>query len=371
MDLTISGGDANLHHLVLQKQDGSFYVGLWQDNVWFYDQATKTDIFPPSENITITLPNAANGASLYYPTESTDPTAYTGSLSQFSLAVPGELLLLKLNFSDQTMRTWNAFAAGDWNNGSNWVIGVPNAIGAQAYFGPAITSSQIVTNNAALTTLGTLTFNSANSYHLTGVSNLIMQVSSGSALVDVQQGSHEIGLPLVIASNTTLNVVSGASLLISQPVTVNPGHSLSQTGGGSVSYTSSVTLGSNSQMTMVASQHLAALSIGDHAKLTMNQNTGGSVLHTDSLSVSSTGGQIDLTNNSMIIGAAMTGTWNGNQYTGVAGMISSSRNGGAWNGTTGITTSLAATAAGYRHIGRRQRRRTWEKRIRRSKRVAR
>jgi hypothetical protein len=69
-----------------------------------------------------------------------------------------------------------------------------------------------------------------------------MQVSSGSALIDVQKGAHKLNLPLVIASNTQMNLAGGTSLLVSDPVTVTAGKTLTQSGTGTVTYQSTLTL---------------------------------------------------------------------------------------------------------------------------------
>src|SRR5206468_7293250 len=45
-DYTVTGGDASLHHTLLQKRDGSYDLALWQE-VLRYDENTKTDISVP------------------------------------------------------------------------------------------------------------------------------------------------------------------------------------------------------------------------------------------------------------------------------------------------------------------------------------
>ena len=60
------------------------------------------------------------------------------------------------------------------------------------------------------------------------------------ALTTVTQGSHKLNLPIVVASNTNLNVAAGTTLRISDPVTVNSGASVVQSGAGTVLYESTV-----------------------------------------------------------------------------------------------------------------------------------
>ena len=42
------------------------------------------------------------------------------------------------------------------------------------------------------------------------------------------------------------------------------------------------------------------------------------------------------------VGFDPTGSWNGSAYTGITGMIASGRNGGTWDGASGIVTSMSA-----------------------------
>ena len=51
------------------------------------------------------------------------------------------------------------------------------------------------------------------------------------------------------------------------------------------------------------------------------------------------GGQLDLTNNKLIVTSGSVGSWNGSNYDGISGLIKSGRNGGTWDGS-GIVTSM-------------------------------
>ena len=61
-----------------------------------------------------------------------------------------------------------------------------------------------------------------------------MIVGSGTALIDVVQGSHKINLPLFFAANTNVNVASGATLRISNPTTLSGGVTVNKNGGGTL-----------------------------------------------------------------------------------------------------------------------------------------
>jgi hypothetical protein len=85
------------------------------------------------------------------------------------------------------------------------------------------------------------------------------------------------------------------------------------------------------------SHELAALNIRAGGSVVMDPHFDGSgVLHTDVLSIAA-GGKLDLTDNALLldyIGAS--------QLPAIQAMINSARNGGAWNGATGIGSSSAA-----------------------------
>jgi hypothetical protein len=75
------------------------------------------------------------------------------------------------------------------------------------------------------------------------------------------------------------------------------------------------------------------------------------VLVTNSLDTNFTGGgQIDPSDNKLIVRNATAGSFTGSAYTGIAGAIQSGRNGGTWNGN-GIVSSQAATNGGLTSLG--------------------
>jgi hypothetical protein len=189
---------------------------------------------------------------------------------------------------------WVSANSGDWNAVSNWSGVVPNAVGAEADFFGAITASpQTVYTNLPIT-VGTLHFNNANEYVIAGAPTLTLQTTTGNALVQVDQGTDELDLPLTIASNTVFNVASGATLIVANPVTINSGKSLTQTGTGTVTYQSIITVASNGAIAFADSTHAHELSLASGATATL----AGPVLEVDSLSNL---GTINLLNNKLLI----------------------------------------------------------------------
>jgi uncharacterized protein YjbI with pentapeptide repeats len=122
--------------------------------------------------------------------------------------------------------TWKGPGGGSFNLASNWKNGsVPNGVDAIASFSENITAPSTVTLDSPVT-LGILNFNSSQSYTLAGTGSVTLQVSSGTASINVQAGNHEISVPVVMNSDT---VVSGAGTLdLSGGITGN--HSLTVLG---------------------------------------------------------------------------------------------------------------------------------------------
>ena len=125
---------------------------------------------------------------------------------------------------------WSINGSGDWNNTTNWTsTSAPNGVGEEADLLGTITANETVYTNTAIT-LGTLDMNNSSTYEVAGTGSLTMQTSAGNAQIIVGNGTQELDLPVFIASNTTLNVASNSTLLIANPLVVESGSSLTQTG---------------------------------------------------------------------------------------------------------------------------------------------
>jgi len=101
--------------------------------------------------------------------------------------------------------TWNVDADGSYSTAANWTTGVPAGVGAVANFDNVITAPRTV-NLTSARTIGTLNFNNANAYTLTGAP-LTLDVASGNAAVNVTQGSHSI-VPTVTVNDPTNFTIS-------------------------------------------------------------------------------------------------------------------------------------------------------------------
>lgn len=229
--------------------------------------------------------------------------------------------------------TWAVNSSGDWNVASNWGGTVPNAVDAEANFLSAITSSKTLYSDIPVT-VGKMTFNNANTYQIAGTGSLSIDVSSGNGSISVVAGEHKINIPLFINDNTTADIAAGASLKISNPMTLVGGTTLTKTGSGTLSIeapgfnaaaatiasAAGVTnalmdLGSNTSLNvsggttnLKTTQHLAALSV-DGGTVTVGPGSSV-VVATKSLNISGSG-KVDLQNGKMVVdytGASVIGS---------------------------------------------------------------
>lgn len=127
---------------------------------------------------------------------------------------------------------WAPAASGDWNVANNWSDAIiPNGVDAIGNLTSSISSHQTVYTDTDIT-LGTLNFDNANTYVLTGSGTLTMKTSFGSAAINVIKGTHKINLPLTLANNTDINVAVGGDLIIADPLKLAAGITVNKNGLG-------------------------------------------------------------------------------------------------------------------------------------------
>lgn len=194
-------------------------------------------------------------------------------------------------------KTWGIDASGNASAGANWLGGVaPGAVDDRAAFTTIINANRTVTVDAPMTA-GSLYFDDNDSYTLAGPGTVTLDVSSGSARIDVKNlhgnGTHTVAAPLVLRDNTVVDVASSSTLRLLGPVSGAAGVSLTKSGAGTL-----------------AVRHVrnAALRVdaGAVRVLPGGGDAGTSLL--DSLtfagSQGSWDGLLDLTDNGMVIRAA-------------------------------------------------------------------
>lgn len=92
---SLSGNLADLHHTLLQKRDGRFYMLLWQE-VPSFDTQAKVDLNPAARSITLTFPTAMRQITAYNPLVSTAPTSENANVNQLQLNIPDSPLVIEL-----------------------------------------------------------------------------------------------------------------------------------------------------------------------------------------------------------------------------------------------------------------------------------
>jgi hypothetical protein len=228
---------------------------------------------------------------------------------------------LQVQLDPSATPTWRV-GSGDWNVTSNWYVGVPNAVDASAGFASSASTRTIFSENAV--TVGSLKFDSASTYQIAGNGSLSVDVSTGAGSISVLQGTHKINIPLFINDNTTADIAAGATLKISDPMTLVGGSTLTKIGDGVLSIEAPVSNAAPATIALAAgvtnalmdlsstttvavsggtthlkaTQHLAALNVsGGTVKVGPGTNV---VVSTKALSISGTG-QVDLQNSKMIV----------------------------------------------------------------------
>jgi hypothetical protein len=91
----LSGATTDLHHTLLQKRDGTFWLALFQEAV-SYDGKTHGDLEVPLQPVTLKLPWAAPEIRLFRPNSSIEPTERIAGSSEVRLEVPDEVLLVEI-----------------------------------------------------------------------------------------------------------------------------------------------------------------------------------------------------------------------------------------------------------------------------------
>ena len=145
-----------------------------------------------------------------------------------------------------TASTWNVDSAGNWNTASNWApSGVPNGIGATANFDSAITAPRTVTQDLAGATVGYMNFENTNAYTLSGANRIVMDVSAGSAQINVAgSGAHNINTGLTLNDALVLNQNSTGTLTIGAANSITgTNRNLTGNGAGNTTITGTITTG--------------------------------------------------------------------------------------------------------------------------------
>jgi hypothetical protein len=129
---------------------------------------------------------------------------------------------------------WNKDAGGNWTVRDNWSRSVPNVIGARAIFGDAITAPRSVAVDRPIT-VGTIDFDNANTYTITGPNALTLDTATGDAQINVINGNHVVAATVRLDDNTVVTVTPAASTLSMTGTIAAGGLNLTKAGAGTLS----------------------------------------------------------------------------------------------------------------------------------------
>jgi glucose/arabinose dehydrogenase len=221
--------------------------------------------------------------------------------------------------------TWNTDAGGSWYTSTNWTTGgVPGMVGDQAHFGPLITAPRTITLDGAHA-VSTLTFNSVNTYVISGPGSLTLQGLS-PAIVNVGAGTHIISAPVVLSGDlqVTTSTASGG-LFITSGIPDGGDNTVTKLGPGFVQF---------------ASLRAGSLNAtGGTTRISFKAgtpNTLGALVKNLSIGSSGGDGKLDLTNNSMIV-----------DYTGPVGTLVDDTRANLLTGRLFSTAADATRVLGY------------------------
>lgn len=91
----LAGAPQTVHHTLLEKTDGRFYLVCWQE-VPSYDEKAKTDIAVPTVAARVTFDHSMRDVKMYVPLQGTAPTADLQGTTMVSISVPDHPLVLEI-----------------------------------------------------------------------------------------------------------------------------------------------------------------------------------------------------------------------------------------------------------------------------------
>ena len=223
------------------------HFGFWDEN-WSHGNFTPTKSFATGQ------PTGSNNTFIL--TEPLPPHLYNGDPyghihnRGWTADVPGDYVvgfrifdanaihtpspIYSFNFQAvAVVSTWTLNGSGSWSTSlaGNWSAGVPFGNGSRATFGPAATAPATVSVSGGPLTLGSITFNNANSYTVSGPNTITLADGTATPTVSVTLGSHTISAPLVLSQNATVSTAPGTTLTLTGGLT-GGASSLGKTGAG-------------------------------------------------------------------------------------------------------------------------------------------
>jgi prepilin-type N-terminal cleavage/methylation domain-containing protein/prepilin-type processing-associated H-X9-DG protein len=239
--------------------------------------------------------------------------------------------------ANTTTPLWAAPGSGNWSDSTKWTQGAPNATTATANFFQGITSNSTVTLVSA-ETVGTLNFdNPVYNYTLAGSSSLTLSSNTGAATLNSWGGSQKISCPVIYSGGLNVTTFADPSSTSPGPTAPSLTLPLSITASGNLTKSGAGTLAFAPSTTGITTLSLPAINIssGTVALQSSGTNSTRTLLVTPSFTLS--GGLLDLGANDALLSSAGA--------SGLSTAFSEIQQGygsGNWNGSAGITSSVAA-----------------------------
>jgi hypothetical protein len=223
---------------------GLFSIDWYDSNAGYTPISTTSQLIPIGENGNFSqtalsligvAPLAATHAGVRYSTANAD-TGLPGASAWFDRAA--------LETIAGGTPTWISNASGSYFDPANWLGGnIPNSANATAVFDTPIGVGVRFVYAENNVTLGTLRFNSANTYQLVGTR--LTLAGAPTALIDVVSGTPQLNLPVTFAGNANIDTATGTTLLLSNEVTLAPGITLTKNGAGILTFAARVSTTGN------------------------------------------------------------------------------------------------------------------------------
>ncbi|MGB6721192.1 MAG: hypothetical protein WBE72_10380 [Terracidiphilus sp.] len=94
---SLNSKDAQIHHLLLEKSNGTFDLIFWQE-ISSYDVVRQTDIHNPDVTAALTLRREARRIALYQPATQAGPAHIWNDETSVPLEIPDQPLVLEISF---------------------------------------------------------------------------------------------------------------------------------------------------------------------------------------------------------------------------------------------------------------------------------
>jgi autotransporter-associated beta strand protein len=289
---------------------------------------------------TVNLSDVVNykTAAVYQLTSANSTPQFVGDIAitnpaSFAYSMPAESAsLISFFVPGQTVGTWALTHGGSWTALANWTGAPPQTAGDTANFTTPLASPSTVTLDASQS-IGTLNFNSTQSYTIVqgGGSTLTLDNGASVASITDSSGSHTISAPITLNSNLTVTVTSAANTLTLGNISSSSA-ALTKSGAGNLALTGSTSLGGG--LNILAG---AVTLSGSRVTVLKSLSFSGTI--------NSWTGKLDLTNNDLIV-------HNGSLSDITNQIIQGHGSAGApWAGTAGITSSSAAATPTLTALG--------------------